>query len=252
MPQQSVKITSEGPVGVIALNDPAKRNAMTLAMFDGLDAAVREIAANEAIHVVLIRGEGSVFCAGFDLAAAMEDAALMEQFIVRLSKFNRAVRRMPQVVTAAVQGAAIAGGCALLSACDFVVAARDAMLGYPVHRIGVSPAVTIPTLSQAIGGGAARSLLMSGELITALEGHRLGLITHLSDSAETVLADAMAHCTRLAAKGPHALRVTKAWLNELDGSLDDARFDGPAKGSATLKGEEARTMLANWQAKRRS
>jgi enoyl-CoA hydratase/carnithine racemase len=239
------------PVAIVALNDPAKRNAMNIAMFDALDDAVRSIAANDSIHIVLLRGEGSVFCAGFDLAAALNDVSLMEQFILRLSGLNRSLRRMPQVVVAAVQGVAIAGGCAILSACEFVFAARDAKLGYPVHRIGVSPAVTIPTLQQTIGRGAARSLLMGGELIDAEAAHRLGLVTHLSESSETVFLDAMRHCHSLAAKGPHALRATKAWLNELDGSFDDAPFDQAARGSASIADSaESRELLASWQAKR--
>jgi methylglutaconyl-CoA hydratase len=154
---------------------------------------------------------------------------------------------MPQVVVGEVAGAAIAGGCALLSACDFVVVAADARLGYPVHRLGVSPAVTIPALEPLIGGGLARTLLMSGELIDGAAAHRLGLATHRSDSGSSVTVDALAFCRMLAAKPPNALRTTKAWLNQLDGSLDDARFDGAAAGSAELAGgAEARTMLTSW------
>lgn len=239
------------PIATITLNDPARRNALGTAMFDALEAAVKDIAGQTDIHIVLLRGEGSVFCSGFDLAAAVENPQLMSQFIMRLSALNRSLRRMPQIVVAEVSGAAIAGGCAMLSACDFEFAARDAKLGYPVHRIGVSPAVTIPTLQQAIGPGAARSLLMQGELIDAIEAHRLGLVTHISDSSECVAADAMNHCRMLAKKGLHALRVTKHWLNELDGSLNDASFDSPARASAAMTHtEEARALLSNWQTRR--
>lgn len=238
-------------ISVIALNDPARRNALGIAMFDALEAALSDLPARDDVHVVLLRGEGGVFCAGFDLAAAVDDPALMAAFIMRLSRLNRSLRRLPQIVVAEVRGAAIAGGCAILSACDFVFAARDAKFGYPVHRIGVSPAVTIPTLQQAIGPGAARSLLMSGELIDASEAHRIGLVTHVSDSPEAVSIDAMNHCRALATKGTHALRVTKQWLNELDGSLDDAAFNGPANASTAMtETQEARDMLANWQPRR--
>lgn len=243
-----VMVHVDQPIATITLNDSARRNALGTAMFDVLETAVQDIAGRADIHIVLLRGEGSVFCSGFDLAAAVNDSNLMAQFIMRLSGLNRSLRRMPQIIVAEVRGAAIAGGCALLSACDFVFAARDAKFGYPVHRIGVSPAVTIPTLQQAIGLGAARSLLMQGALIDAIEAHRLGLVTHVSDSSDSVAADAMNHCRMLAKKGLHALRVTKRWLNELDGSLNDASFDGPARASAAMTHtEEARTLLSNWQ-----
>jgi len=240
------------PLVTIAMNDPSKRNAMGVAMFDELEHAISDVEGNASVHIVLLRGEGSVFCAGFDLAAVANQLELMEQFIWRLSRLNRALRRMPQVVVAAVQGAAIAGGCAVLSACDFVFAARDAVFGYPVHRIGVSPAVTIPTLFQAVGNGAARSLLMSGELINAAEAHSMGLVTHLCENAQAVQADAEQHCQALAHKGTHALRVTKRWLNELDGSLIDKPFDGAADASASISvSEQARQLIASWQKKSR-
>ena len=167
---------------------------------------------------------------------------------MRLSGVLRAIRRMPQIVVAAVSGGAIAGGCALLSACDFVFIAADAKVGYPVHRIGVSPAVTIPTLQLAIGPGAARALLMSGELIDGAEAHRLGIATHVSSSDDAVIRDAQDHCQALARKGVHALRVTKQWLNELDGSLNDAMFESPARDSASLsRSEESRSLLKEWK-----
>jgi methylglutaconyl-CoA hydratase len=243
-----VRTEVAGPVAIISLNDPAKRNAMTVAMFDALDRAIALMALEESVHVVLLRGEGAAFCAGFDLAAALADQTLLPQFIVRLSALNRSLRRLPQIVVAAVHGAAIAGGCAILSACDFVFVSADAILGYPVHRLGISPAVTIPTLQQAIGPGPARTLLMSGELITGADAKRIGLATHLSESAASVQQDALAHCHSLTTKGIHALRMTKAWLNELDGSLDDASFDQSALGSTELCNQpEARILLARWQ-----
>ena len=115
--------------------------------------ALHDVANDHSIHIVLLRGEGRAFCAGFDLPAALEQPDLMEQFIERLSGTLRAVRRLPHVVVAAVQGGAIAGGCALVTACDFVMASPDAKFGYPVHRLGISPAVTIPTLQQTMGPG---------------------------------------------------------------------------------------------------
>src|SRR5690606_12641741 len=114
--------------------------------FEALERRVHAIASDSSARVVLLTGAGHAFCAGFDLGAAVEQPALMAHFIQRLSDINRSIRRLPQVVVAAVQGAAIAGGCAILSACDFVVVCPDATLGYPVHRIGVSPAVTLPLL----------------------------------------------------------------------------------------------------------
>jgi methylglutaconyl-CoA hydratase len=241
------------PIATIALNDPSKRNALSLAMFDALDEALAELARDDAIHTVLLRGEGPAFCAGFDMGAAVDDPQLLPQFILRLSALNRALRRMPQVVVAEVHGAAIAGGCAILSACDFVFVAPDAKLGYPVHAMGISPAVAVPTLRLALGDGATRALLMAGDLISGVEAHRRGLATHVADSSASVHDRANAHCHALAQKGPQALRTTKAWLNELDGSAGDEPFDRPAKDSAAAaRATEAQELLAAFWLKRKA
>lgn len=249
MPEDLVTLKRDDNLAVLTLNDPERRNALGIAMFDALEKALTSLETDESIRVILLRGAGSVFCAGFDLGLAVEKPELMGRYIDHLSRINRRVRRLAPVVVVAVQGAAIAGGCALLSACDFVFISPDAKVGYPVHPIGVSPAVTIPTLQAAIGSGVARGLLLGGALIDGLEAKRIGLATHLAQSEDTVNDEAMALCRMLAEKPPEAMRYTKAWLNELDGSLDDGRFDPPARESSELtSGKEATDMLrAFWQ-----
>ncbi len=234
-----VQVELDDHVASVALSDPDRRNALGFAMFDALDAAISELISNETARVILLHGRGRSFCAGFDLAAAGDDPAVMATFIRRLSTLLRSLRRAPQPVVAAVHGAAIAGGCAIVSACDLAVVSATASLGYPVHRLGVSPAVTIPTLGATVGPGAARTLLMGGELIDGLTAQRIGLATQVSRDDADVGKDARSMCRTLAGHGPAALRATKAWLNELDGTLDDGRFDGPMRDSALLAASEA-------------
>lgn len=238
----------DGSLVTLTLHDPQRRNALGSAMFDELEQTITAFTKSDDARVVVLRGAGASFCAGFDLPAAIADPPLLSAFIMRLSALNRALRRAPQIVIAAVHGSALAGGCAILSACDFVVASPDATLGYPVHRIGLSPAVTIPTLSQAIGAGTARVLLMGGELIDGREAHHMGLVTHLAASSESVHREAEDLARALLAKPGHAQRITKAWLNELDGSLDDQRFDAPATATAAdvVKAETVNMLRAFW------
>ncbi len=251
MPKELVYLSFEDSIATIVLNDPKRRNAMSIAMFDALDEALGDVASHNDVHVLLLRGNGEAFCAGFELRAAVDDPTLMMQYIDRLSATIRTLRRLPQVVVAAVHGAAIAGGCAMVSACDIVVASATAKFGYPVHKLGVSPAVNITTLQQAIGPGAARSLLMGGELIDGATAHRQGLVHHLTNDDEAVLAKAISMCQQLTEQSPQALRVTKRWLNELDGSLDDDLFDGPRDGSAEIAdSDEALGRLRAFWSKR--
>lgn len=250
-PVSLVTVVLRPSVVTLTLSDPERRNALSGAMFDALEAALAGVAADARSSVLRLRGDGPAFCAGFDLAACVDDAALLATFIRRLSRLNRQLRRLPQVVVAEVQGAALAGGCAMLSACDFVCVAPDAQLGYPVHRIGVSPAVSLPTLLGA-AGGAARPLLMSSEVVDGRRARSIGLASHCAESAAGLPQFVDALCASLGLKGPRALAATKSWLNELDGSnLDDA-FDRTADGSAALcDGDECVSMLrAFWAARR--
>lgn len=165
----------------------------------------------------------------------------------------RALRALPVPVVAEVQGAALAGGCALLAGCDFVMVAPDARLGYPVHRIGVSPAVTLPALMANAGAGRSREIAMGGALYDGAEAVRVGLAARCAASALALPAEARSLCEALARKGPHALRATKAWLNDLDGTRSDARFEHTAAASAAAaEGDEFATLLrAFWAARER-
>lgn len=244
----------------ITLNDPARRNALGLPMFDALDSALRAArestggtAPPDGASILRLRGAGQVFCAGFDLeaCAGSDGQRVLASLLERLSSVVRALRRGPWVAIAEVHGAALAGGCALLSACDFVVVAESAQLGYPVHRIGVSPAVTAPLLAPAMGFGASRALLLSGELIRGVEAVRRGLATHVVPDAELASAtDALVK--RLLEKGPVALLATRRLLNLLDGSDTDASFDRACAASlANCGSEESTHMLrAFWQSRR--
>jgi methylglutaconyl-CoA hydratase len=234
-----VQLERRDAIVTLTLNDPAKRNALGAAMFDALDARLRETASDVSAHVLHFRANGKAFCAGFDLSAAVVEPALLESFILRLSGAIRVLRRLPMVVIAEVQGAALAGGCALVSACDLVIASPSAKFGYPVHALGISPAVTIPTLSQMIGPGPARSLLLGGQIVTTAHAESIGLVTRVSASDDSLATEAAELCATIAGHGRAALRATKHWINELDGSLDEQRFHAPAQSSAVAATQPA-------------
>ncbi len=143
-----IRTETDGGVRTIVLDRPEKRNALTPAMLDDLAAGVRAVTLGKGddagVRAVLIRGEGRCFCAGFDLDLCRDDGpeqAVMKSFLAGLSDAIVAMRACPRPVVIAAHGAAIAGGCALLGGADLVVADRDAKLGYPVVRLGVSPAI---------------------------------------------------------------------------------------------------------------
>lgn len=230
-----------GAVLVLSLDRAAKRNALTPAMLARLYADVEGIAAD--VRAIVLAGEGSVFCAGFDLRLCAEDGESLSHLLTELSDCVAALRRHPAPVVVAAHGAAIAGGCALLGGADVVVTDRGAKLGYPVVRLGISPAVSAPFLRAAIGAGAARARLLDPGLIDGSHAVKIGLADECVERAEGVRDRAIAIASALADKPTSGVRATKMWLNELDGALD-CRDRGLAASLAIVGSEEQRRLLA--------
>lgn len=240
-----------GEIATIVLDRADKRNALTPDMLHNLRVAVEHAGHEHHARAVVLRGEGQAFCAGFDLSLCQDDPLAMRAMLTGLSNTIRALRRCPCPVVIAAHGAAIAGGCALLGGADFVVTDAHAKLGYPVTRLGVSPAVSSPFLRQSVGDGNARARLLDSELIDGRRACAIGLAHECVEREEDVLARAMGVARAFAAKPPHALHQTKRWLNELDGSLDERAIDGALHASLGLTGgEEERELLARMWEKR--
>jgi len=224
-------------------------------LLDCIDRAARDTTAD----AVLLAGDGPAFCAGFDLATCAQEPRAVEELLHGLSACVTALRAIDVPVVARVQGAALAGGCALLTACDFVVVARDAQLGYPTHRIGISPAVSVPSLFSRMGAHT-RALLVSNEIIDGEAALTRGLATHCAEPAALDGAiDALV--AQLLAKGPQAMRATKRWIREIEergaGDLgpvaarDEAAMIAARDASVALaSGEEFATMLRAFWASR--
>ena len=225
-------------VAEIVLDRPDKRNALTPAMLEEVTSLAGEISADDAIRAVVLRGEGPVFCAGFDLELCRDDETALPALLRGLSAAIRALRRCRHPVVVAAHGAAVAGGCALLGGGDVVISHRSAKLGYPVLRLGISPAVNAPSLRPALTGAELRRRLLVPDLFSGEVARRIGLVHKLVDGPEDTIARAQVDAGRLAEKPPEAVRTTKRWLNELDGSLDDRAFEEALAASLDLAGSD--------------
>lgn len=224
-----IRVEQDGGVRVVTLDRPDKRNAMTPDMLCELCGAFTSRPGDEQeTRAVLLRGEGRVFCAGFDLDLCRDDGPeqqVMRTFLVSLSAVIERMRRTDVPVVLAAHGAAIAGGCALLGGADVVVADRGAKLGYPVVRLGISPAVSAPFLLEGAGAGATRRRLLDPELFDGAAGARIGLVHELVDEREDVAARAHEIAHDLASKPPLAMKATKKWALEVSG---EAKMAGRA------------------------
>ncbi len=241
-------LTFAGPIATLSLNRPEARNALSIDLLTALNARADELAARADVTVAVLTGAGKAFCAGMDLKAVASDeglkAGLPLKLLSALAEFTIKLRRLPQVVVAKVNGAAIGGGCGLACVADIAVTHADSKMGFPEVDLGVCPAVVAPWVVRKIGAGRARRVLLSGGLLTGQQAFESGIVDRVVATASELDGATDDIAKRLSGGGPNALRATKSLLNELDGSNDAALVRRGAELSArVLATPESQKML---------
>ncbi len=201
--------TSEA-IGRIEMRRPAKRNALTEAMYRALAAAIERAEADPGVRVILIEGAGGAFTAGNDLADFLENPPADENAPV--FEFLRRLIRAEKPIVAGVNGVAVGIGTTMLLHCDYVVAGEGAQLLLPFVNLGLCPeAASSLLLPLAIGPKRAGEMLLFGERIDAARALEWGLVNQVVP-ADAVHETALARARTLAAKPAAALRATKALI----------------------------------------
>ncbi|MEZ6243832.1 MAG: enoyl-CoA hydratase/isomerase family protein [Phycisphaerales bacterium] len=227
-----IRVEADGDVGVLLLDRAAKRNALTPEMLGALPERAREAAAGR--RALVLAGEGPVFCAGFDLKMCAGDALgqTMRDLLSGLGASVAALRGLEVPIVIAAHGAAVAGGAALLGGGDVVVVDADAKIGYPVVKIGVSPAVSAAFLIHSVFAGGVRERLLDPELIDGRAAHRIGMAHEVVDRPEDVRPRALELAHRLAFKPGRAASATRAWLHEIEIGMTALGAEAPTRGLA--------------------
>jgi enoyl-CoA hydratase/carnithine racemase len=227
-------ITNDGPVGTLTLRRPEARNALSIDLLRSLAGSLEALRARTDLRVVVLTGEGRAFCAGMDLRAVLDDPAAPGVLLRALADVTLALRTLPMVTVAQVNGAAIGGGCGLTAVCDLAVTHADSKMGYPEVDLGVCPAVVAPWLVRKIGAGRARRVLLMGGVMSGQEAFGVGMVDRVVPTAGDLVAACRELASRLASGGAEALRATKGLLNELDGSLSREVLHRAAELSARV------------------
>ena len=223
MSEPVLLIDDVGPVRRLTLNRPAKLNALSSEVVESLSAGLAEAARDDAVRVLIVRGAGRAFCAGYDL----EEDAVAEGWDVarwRAALAHDAARMVelfdhPKPVIAQVHGYCLAGGCDLMMMCDVAIASEDALFGEPEIRFG-SGVVTM-VMPWLIGARKAKELLLTGEdRISAAEALRIGLVNRVVP-ADRLDEATLAFAEEVAKLDPVAVALTKAAINR---SLEVAGF----------------------------
>lgn len=195
----------------LVLNRPERRNALSIALVTELSDCIDRLGRDTAQRVILLRGAGPVFCSGLDLIEAADDA-LVERSAACIERLLRTLRETPLVSIAAVQGGAYAGGGGLMAACDVVIAADDARIGFPEARRGLLPALIFDALRARVSEGNLRELLLVGDPVDARRALEMGLVQRVASSGQ-LLDEAVGIGRSILAGGPETIRRTKALIN---------------------------------------
>ena len=187
--EEPLAVTRDGAVATLWLNRPAKRNAVTLAMWEGIALLLRELADDPSVRVLVVRGAGDHFCAGADIAelGVLGEPASGTSYRTANRAAEDALARFPKPSIALVEGYCIGGGCEIAVACDLRLVERGARFGITPARLGiVYPPFALERVVKLIGASAAKYLLYSSELIDSERALRVGLVdeVHAPDVLE--------------------------------------------------------------------
>jgi methylglutaconyl-CoA hydratase len=243
------------PRGVheIILARPEVRNAFDETMIAELKEVLRELTAisnPEEVRLLLLSGEGPVFCAGADVNYMMRLAASGENENVAdaraLAQLFYALAAFPTPVICAVRGAAMGGGLGLAVCADFVLAEEKATFATTEVRLGIVPGVISPYVVRKIGGGSAAPLLLSGRRVKAPEARELGLVQQIvpADGFEAALDDVILEFLHA---GPEAARRTKQLVLRATPLPTPEHIELTARAIATARcSAEGQTGLASF------
>jgi enoyl-CoA hydratase/carnithine racemase len=197
-----------GEVAVITLNRPERRNALSIAACHQLRAAWDRFEADPERKVAIVTGAGDrAFCAGYDIAEKQHGNTVTEaDFAPRVGTKSFVTKP----VIAAVNGAAVAAGMALVEACDLVVAAEHAWFGLPEVTLGIGVAPFVQSL-WTLPHRILMELLLTGDRLTAQRAYEIGFVNWLA-TREALLEESLRFAQRIAANAPLVVRASKAML----------------------------------------
>lgn len=203
-----------GPVTVLTIDRPERRNAVDLATVEAIGDAVRA-AIDARARVVVFTGAGGHFCAGADLGGVEDDV-----FVAALDRTLGLLRDPAIVSVAAVEGAALGAGTQFAVSCDLRVAAPDARFGVPAAKLGLAvDHETIRRLTAFAGEGTARAMLLAAEELDGAAAHRIGLVQRQGG-----LDDALAWAEAIAGLAPLTIAAHKLGLERLAERADDPGY----------------------------
>lgn len=219
-----VILSKQGPVAYVTINREKAYNALNSAVIESVEQIFSDLERDESVMVVVITGAGQkAFIAGADIKEIKEAGDTRTELVKKGQEIFSKIRNSTKVVIAAVNGYALGGGCELALCCDIRIASKNARFGLTEVKLGLMPGYGgTQLLPRFVGTGAAKYLIFSGEMITAEEAYRLGLVEKVCTS-ETLMEEVDELARKISSNGHFAVRACKRAINfGTQLSIDDA------------------------------
>lgn len=253
---ETILYSTDSKICTIRLNRPEKRNAFNSQLVNELKTAIISADNDEQIKIIILKGEGEVFSAGADLAylQSLQKNSYAENLAdsKNLMEVYHLIYTLSKPVIAQIEGHAIAGGCGLVTVCDFAFAIPDAQFGYTEVKIGFVPAIVMVFLLRKINERSAKELLLSGKLISAAQALVAGLINgvvgkeninqHVLEFANNLIVN----CSR------ESLKATKQMIAAVqEMKLEDALNYAAEINATARSSEDCKYGIETFLAKKR-
>ena len=248
-----IKLDASAPVATITLFNPERRNAIGPQMVNELLHALERLAADAAVRVVVITGDGKAFCAGGDFqqmsgGAADADALPHKGDYVDLLL---AMTRYEKPIVAKVNGHAMGGGLGIVAASHFAIAQAEAKLGTPEIEVGLFPFMIMAVLARTMPRRALLEMMLRGQKLSAAEAAASGIVSRAC-APDALDGEVSALCKDLAERAPMAIKLgLQAWAAQGDLALEDALPMLRTKLGEALGTDDAREGLMAFLEKRK-
>jgi enoyl-CoA hydratase len=208
---ENILLEKEDGIATITFNRPDALNALNNQTRAEFYSAMKDVAADDDIKVVILTGAGRAFVAGSDIKELKQTTSLDAHNIHRL---GMVVEKMEKPVIAAVNGFALGGGCEIVMACDIIIASDKARFGQPEINLGIIPGGgATQRLPRLVGVCKAKELILTGDIIKAEEAEKIGLVNRVVPG-ENLMAAAKEIAKKIAAKSKATVRLAKDVINK--------------------------------------
>ena len=227
MTYENILLEKKNAIAYVTVNRPRVLNALNMATMEELRVAFSDIKSDASIRVAILTGAGEkAFVAGADIGElAKQDAVSGKEYAHRGQAVLELIENLGKPVIACINGFALGGGCELALACTMRLASDNAKLGQPEVKLGIIPGYGgTQRLPRLVGKGPAMQIVLGGEVITAQEAHRIGLVNEVTSAAE-LIARAEAIAAKIIANAPLAVRYAMEAVNKgMEMSLAEGLF----------------------------